>query len=919
MRPLHLTISAFGPYAGTTELDLRVLGTGGLYLITGDTGAGKTTLFDAITFALFGEPSGDMRESAMLRSQYAADDTPTRVELVFAYRGLEYTVRRSPAYERPKLRGEGTTSVPATAEFLAPDTPPVNRVSDVNTAVRELLGVDRAQFCQIAMLAQGEFRRLLTAGTRDRREIFQKIFKTDRYELFQDELRRAENEAKTALDEREAQVLRLLATVRCAPEAALAPALRQAQAGETSPREAAEILEALIREDEAALQAAKEEHEQAEVRGDELSRLMEREDARRKRLAELEENEKKRAELMPLIETLKNILAAHAAREPEIASLRAGITAIELEAPRYEALEKLRETLGELRAAAAAAEKALSQMREEQARRGAALQSMRDEAASLSDAGEKLQVLRREEDALEARRTALRTLRTELSDLDRIQTTWESAVHAYETAAEKAAEARSAAETARRAFLDEQAGILAETLIEGEPCPVCGSVHHPRKACKAPGAPAESDVNALEEAARLAEADQGEKSRAAGERKGVFSEAKTRLQRRLRELLNDCPLSDGDRQAEELLRVLDGQAADTAARAAAEEARVRRKEALDRLLPQEEAGYADGAEALLRAELRMTGERSQAEALEKQVKELSLALPYPDRKAAEAAKSALQADLDGILAAAERAQAEYAAANGDLTRLEAAGEQLRSQLDGVTPYELEDAADELAALTARRSELRERQIDLGARLTGSKNALQQIEKITEELDPLRERWAWLSELSDAANGKSRPHISLETYAQTTWFDRVLGRANVHLMRMSGGKYELKRRDETAGSRGQSGLELDVIDFYNGTERSVRTLSGGESFLASLSLALGLSELVQEQGGGIRLDTLFVDEGFGSLDDETLRVAMNALASLTDGDRLVGVISHVSQLRERIEKQIVVRKLPAGGSAVSIVV
>ena len=245
-------------------------------------------------------------------------------------------------------------------------------------------------------------------------------------------------------------------------------------------------------------------------------------------------------------------------------------------------------------------------------------------------------------------------------------------------------------------------------------------------------------------------------------------------------------------------------------------------------------------------------------------------------------------------------------------------EKLEELVSDAPLVDLAAIADEKNCLTQRKDDLTNRRRALDRRITANDSAKKGIDKKAGERRALEERWTWMKPLSETANGGLKDHISLETYVQMTYFDRILARANAHLMQMSGGKYDLKRREGAAKNGGQNGLDLDVIDHYNGSERSVKSLSGGETFLASLSLALGLSEEIQSSAGGVQMDTLFVDEGFGSLDEETLRQAMRALRELSEGDRLIGIISHVSELRREIDRQIVVKRSKDGASRAEII-
>ena len=296
-------------------------------------------------------------------------------------------------------------------------------------------------------------------------------------------------------------------------------------------------------------------------------------------------------------------------------------------------------------------------------------------------------------------------------------------------------------------------------------------------------------------------------------------------------------------------------------------------------------------------------------------------LPYPTRAEAEAALQADRDALDKLLAEQKHAEAAQRAAQDALTAAQAGVEQLAALVDPDAPTDPEPLRAKKDAAAEERRRLEEARRTLALRLAADRKAAQAMEDAAGQLHELDETWRWLRALSDTVNGSlaGKPRVMLETYVQMAYFERILRRASIHLMRMSGGQYDLKRREDSGDLRTRSGLELNVIDHYNGTERSVRSLSGGESFLAALSLALGLSEELQAAAGGVQLDCMFVDEGFGTLDEDTLRQAMRALQSLTEGNRLVGVISHVAELRQSIHKKIVVRKDKAGGSTAALVI
>ena len=327
----------------------------------------------------------------------------------------------------------------------------------------------------------------------------------------------------------------------------------------------------------------------------------------------------------------------------------------------------------------------------------------------------------------------------------------------------------------------------------------------------------------------------------------------------------------------------------------------------------------DTGEALKAMAGNISNYAGQLERLNEQLKAQAEALHYPGADAARARKTELERQIEGAKSFQAKAKKALEDCNGEINRQKAAIEQADKLLAGAEPVDAAGLGAEKDALSGKLASIREQSAQARLRLQTNAGVRERLVTLSAALADLDERWQWMNALSDTANGtlKGKDKIMLETYVQTIFFDRILRRANVYLMRMSGGQYDLQRCRTSDDRKSQSGLDLEVIDHYNGTTRSVRTLSGGESFLASLALALGLSEEIQMSAGGIRLDTLYVDEGFGSLDEDTLQQALRALHGLTEGNRLVGIISHVEELRRAIDRQIVVTKERTGGSSVRI--
>ena len=920
MRPLQLTMSAFGPYVARTVLDFEKLGKSGLYLITGETGAGKTTIFDAITYALFGEPSGENRDHTMLRSKYAAADTPTEVELTFAYGDKRYTVRRNPEYMRPKDRGVGTTKQPAGAELLCPDGRRLTQVKEVNAAVHDILGVNKDQFTQIAMIAQGDFLKLLLADTKDRQRIFQDIFQTRHFWRFQEAAKAEANALQRQRDGADASLMQYLGGVTAEESSPLAFELLWIQERKAPVSEAFPLIQRLLEEDDEALRTLNDREvgleEQLGLIHTDIGKAQARE--RAEAALKIAQGEAEAAEADWLQQKAKVDGAKLA--EPEIGSLRAKIQTLEAQLPDYDILERKRAALEKTRAEAERLSRGKDRHEAECAAAQAELQALNAERAALEGAGQQRERLQADRQAVEGTLARLAELKKKTGELRTNQAKSDAAIQAYERA--KADDQRAQADYERlyHAFLDEQAGILASTLQEGAPCPVCGSVHHPALARLSAAAPTEAAVETAKRRADGARKAAADASKAAGEWQVRLETVRQEVRERTEELLGDvhpaevderiaAQTADQDARLRELRSAIDG-----------EKRNIRRREELKKLIPLQEAAQAARVQAVHDDEVKLNGLSVEIEAAQASIRELALKLDHPSRQDALMEKSRLATKQKQLEAAIGDAEATYQRCEQDL--LEARG-RVRSYMDQLAqgePVDEDALLQQKDELMRQKQAVEARQKAVHARLDANRRAGESMGRKAAELSALEARLQWLKGLSDTVNGSvsGKERITLEAYVQMTYFDRIIARANTRLMVMSGGQYELMRRAEAEDKRSQTGLELDVKDYYNGTTRSVKTLSGGESFKASLSLALGLSDEIQSMAGGIRLDTMFVDEGFGSLDEESLQQAIKALSELTESNRLVGIISHVAELKDRIEKQIVVKKDKTGGSRAEII-
>ena len=920
MRPLKLTISAFGPYAGKMELDFENLGSSGLYLITGDTGAGKTTIFDAISFALFGEASGGNREPGMLRSKYADDKTPTEVELTFLYAGKEYTVTRNPEYMRPKGRGEGMTKQAADARLVYPDGHVVTKLKDVNIAIKEILGLDRDQFGQVAMIAQGDFLKLLLADTRERQKIFRNIFHTNLYVELQERLSKQANAVKYQWEDVRKSIRQYVEAILCQENSAYADQVQQAKAETLPVEEVLTLLENILEEDQHFQKDLEQSLQNTETELEEVVALMSLGENYQKIKNQLVKQEAEEESAKALLQQRQAELEDQQEKSPLMEQLTKEITAMELTLPEYDRLEQLQKNLAASQRQKTQAALDTDAAITERAALSEEIVALKEERKNLENVdAEKEKLLRQKQEKLQQ----MEKLQELISAIHKFQTqqeTWKTHQQLYLTASEKSDVLMREYDARNRAFLDEQAGIMAARLEENTPCPVCGSLHHPQPAAMAESAPTEEEVKKARKAYEKAAKDTEKASAAAAREKGKVTTQEESLLKKMAKLLDLQDIPEAETVAKNQVSELRDSTAAMEAHIKQIEASQNRRDILDSRIPQKETMLTAAEEKLTAAREASATASAAIRSLTEQLSSLREKLIFETKSAAVSKKNSLELEQNMLQNALQKALENQAAAKDKLTAVSASVIQLKKQLEDTTAIDMDALSQKKAALTAQKAECLKEQKAIHNRLTTNRSCGKSIRKKSTELAALEEKQKWMRALSDTANGsvKGKERIMLETYIQTTYFDRIVARANVRLMKMTGGQYDLKRRKTAENMRSQSGLELDVIDHYNGTERSVKTLSGGESFQASLALALGLSDEVQ-MSTGIQLDTLFVDEGFGSLDPESLNQAYHTLAGLTEGNRLVGIISHVAELKERIDKQIVVTKEKCGGSNAHIVV
>lgn len=875
MKPIQLVLSAFGPYVERTVIDFSALGEEGLFLIAGDTGAGKTTIFDAISFALYGEASGgkEKRKSKSFHSDYVSDQTETYVELTFRHRGETWWIRRNLEYQRPaKKKKDGmetTTRQAADAQMRNEDTgEEILRMDDVNRRVRELLGLTQDQFTQTVMIAQGDFLKILTASSDDRKKLFRDLFHTN---LYVDLQSRLQEKNRACADEQKAleQVI-LSAEGKIDPEAEFAEReILLSYCGQIQYTDAlCALLARLIEQEKAAQEQARAQKKEA---ADQIGAL----------IAAVTEGERVNRDFADW-ESKKARLAALTAGQGEIDARRAALAAAR-RAQQLETDEALmrrtrrdmdaqRAALSEAQAALEQAEKALpeaeTRMKEAESR-GGEIHALLAQAKQMEDCLPVLGEVERLKAALDTQKRELQRL---TADSSRAQAAYIAAQNSY--------------------YLS-QAGLLARELKAGQPCPVCGSTAHP---CPAQITPETVTRQALEQAAKRRET--AEKAQ---------SDAATRL------AANQAALDE----REDRLRALKIGADETRQRLAA------RIDAAHQAAADRQRAIDAARSAYQTLDKRKTAAQSAVDAAQKQLAALEKDLRV-QTEAFEQKRAAHGFEDEASYRLAKRTNADIERLDREIRNYDEQKRTLAAQ-----SRELEDKLSgrqrtDLAALQNRRAAALERQAKaenaekaMVRKLTLHESAEREIRQANAAIQKKRGKWQIIQELytccAGIAAGNPRAKLTFEAYVQQYYFRFVVAAANKRLTRLTDGMFTLRVMREAANRVSQSGLDLEVLDRSTGQARDVSTLSGGESFLASLALALGLSDAVQSQSGQIRMDAMFIDEGFGSLDENALRSSIDVLLELADGKRLIGIISHVQELEERIDKQIVVTKTPNGST------
>lgn len=918
MRPLKITMSAFGPYAGEVTLDMQKLGKSGIYLITGDTGAGKTTVFDAISYALYGEASGNYRENTTLRSKYASADTPTFVELEFEYNNKIYKINRNPEYPRPNKRGEGFTKQSANAELVMPDGSVITKIKEVSAKVEEIIGINKNQFSQIAMIAQGDFRKLLNCETNERSKIFRKIFKTEPYHNIEIKLSSLFNELKRNREKEKSGIEQYINQLKCNENDTLSLELERAKSGDVLIEDVIKLAGEIINKDTLEYTKTQKNIESINEEIEKINsniKLYENQEATKKAYAKasakLEEFKTKRNDCE------KAYKSAEAQRE-RLDDLTRKINLINSKMPKYDELKSLENSINERTQSFEKSNNSLKLKQQEITLLEKEIDEKSKALEEVKGADLLVQKLTAQKEEIKKKAEALKELKTEIDRCKAEQKNLKNAQSFAKSALDEYGALENEYNQIYIAFFNEQAGIIADELKDGEPCPVCGSTSHPNLARKSENAPSQADVESAQNLVKKAQ-EKADKARdTASALKSRFDEIAANVKSAAKKLFgtDDNVFDDYNSNINALKKEYD----DTLALLKTANEKLNLYQKLDKEIPkiqEKQKSFSDEISTL------NTQKASDEAFISENTKRVTSIKSELDFESADLAKDKLKEYTNlsnDIKNAIEKSKNDFDDIKSKYDTQKGKKASLENALKEFKEIDLASLNEKSLKLNEYKKDVDKTAKSLYSRIESNKLLVDDISEKRDILKEYDDKYVWLKALSETANGdiSGKEKITLETFVQMTYFDSIIRKANIRLLTMSDGQYELVRRSDAETLKKNEGLALDVIDHFNGSSRSVSTLSGGESFMASLCLALGLSDEIQSSNGGIKLDTMFVDEGFGSLDGEALDRALSALTSLSQGNRLVGIISHVDVLRDRIDNKIVITKDRTTGSNAQII-
>ena len=921
MRPIKLILSAFGPYASKIELDLAKLGENGVYLITGDTGAGKTTIFDAITFALFGKPSGDIRDVKTLRSEYAKEELETYVELDFLYHGEEYHIYRRPEYSYTHVQKNGEIkqrSKSADAYLILPNGERIVKPTEVTKQVEQLLGMKRDQFRQIAMIAQGSFLEILNADTKERGKLFEKVFMTSKYSILMDRLNQMAKEGSTKLNEAKLRLQQIISDIRV-------PITLQEEYEQMIETFAMDDIQPVYDLLDKIIASAKEEtkilQKQKDIIQKQLQKYRKEETEKSKQLQDLLSLEKLLKE-KPAKEGKVNFLTEKLKVDGEkyklhIDDLKKEQVQIEHELPEYVRLTKLTTKLSEIKKQLSFVTKDLEEKISLKKQLDEDITLKQKESQTLADSELSLNKFLIKEEELQKKISAFHHASMMKKEYQIAVEDLKKKTMSLQKNTDAKAEIQKQYDDAQVSYFANQAGLLASRLSKGQPCPVCGSLEHPHPASHSDKLVTQEEINQYKKKVEQAEKEYQMASKACADANLKMSSLKNELELVLKSVTEKViPIEDTQMFIDEHTVQLKNEQEEISKHIKQLQLQSKRYQELLKIIPQLQQKLTVVSDEVNQNEITQAKLSVEHEQIQKQVADITERLKYSSETEAKNHVSIItkrileyQQQIDQLTKATKQATDELVYVNAQIDMLK---EKVSISIEEIPlqQNQLKSLQIEIENLQVQQEENLKNIHNAQRYEADAQDTKQKIQSENETYQTKLSRYSSLKELADVAMGNgrsSKEKITLQEYVQIAYLDRMIHKANERYLSMSNQQYQLVRSAGSKDKRSHEALDLDVIDYTNGSVRPVSSLSGGESFIASLALALGMSDEIQSQAGGIQIDTMFIDEGFGTLDQDSLNTAIQTLMNLSGENRLVGIISHVKELKERIHKGIIVTK------------
>lgn len=930
MRPLKLSFESFNSYANKTSIDFEDFSSNGIFLITGPTGSGKTTIFDAIKYALYGEASGEDRKNISNFSDFSKQGSNSAVTFEFLHRGVIYRIERTSSYQVSKKNKTPETDIKTldkktTVNFYqlidGEEKLLASSVSKVNKEVQNLLGIDKNQFSQIVMIAQGDFSKILTASGSDREKLLRNIFNTEIYQQLQERLNTNTSQLEKEHEKNLAKAKNALQDINLNDQEQSDKVLEYLNNEKTILSHLDEI-HTFIEEQNSAL------NEEAHFLNSKTIKLSNKKDDLTRGLAQLESNQKIKNQISacneyldlhkPILDQKESAYDRAKKNESEIEILRFDIPKLEEKMRRHDSASKQVESI-ELEIS-----KLDSQLLEHK-QQIELLDKKSTETQTLQNE------LKEKKQRLEANSNKLTEINRLISEIEQTAKRKENAdVYlkkldkeriALEELSIKYNQSEEAYQSAEQKFNAAQAGILASKLIEGSPCPVCGSIHHPQIASLSNDVPSETKIKELKDTMESIHQKKQKQSEVAATSQTKFDFENNEFKQSFTHVLSAVHLIDEFENVESFEELVH-----------ANEVLIQQKSVIESQNKEKE---------ILESRINQTDidlkniEKSKAET-NNSIQELTNHLNRRNGELSLIKNSGDLIDIDKIKICLKNAETrfeilsnqlaqskeEFERESAEFNRKKDFCQELKNQIENTLCIDPSNLEDQIHAIDIEQQEIRNKITEINRMININESPLNTIKRIYHDAITTEKKYNTTKTLHDFVSGASSNseygRISLENYVQRTYLQRVIEAANDRLAIMTDSQFVLKTKGDKKFKKTDY-LDLEVTDLYTGKDRDVKSLSGGEKFMTSLALALGFSDVIQQDAGGIQLDSMFIDEGFGTLDSETLEQALRLLDQLsTNSNTLVGIISHVEELKNRIPQQIVVSK-DLNGSSLEVVI